>query len=487
LQPAEQRWKTHGQGGGHSPPAGDRDLPELQCASRWLGLAVGVLAFAGIFSLVVVIGRMPPFDRFVTDPLFFKRGLVAHVNLALVAWFYSFVAALLYLLPGAKAPGWIARHSVQIGAAGVAMMLFAAGIPGTQPILSNYIPVIDHWLFILGQALFGVGVLASFVGPRLIPSAAARPAFFEIPESAAMALRGTAIGLLLAAITFGITAFRITPDLTVEVYYELLFWGGGHVLQLCCSLAMVAVWLILLDSALGRSVMTGKTAAILVGAMMLPWLSAPILALQGTWSPGYREGFTSLMRWSIFPVVSLFMVACIQALMREMRAGRVSRAALADPRISGFLVSVALTVLGFGLGAAIRGSNTMVPAHYHASIGGVTAAFMTIAYVMLHAFGFSIPTLRLRRMASWQPVLYGVGQMVFAAGFAIAGVYGMARKSYGAEQAGRGLGESIGLGVMGLGGLVAVVGGVLFLVVIVKIWRQGAESRIRGFKPVTEV
>ena len=71
---------------------------ELQCASSWLALAVGVLVLAGLFSLIVVIGRMPPFDRFVSDPLFFKRGLVVHVNFALVAWFYSFVAAMLFLV-----------------------------------------------------------------------------------------------------------------------------------------------------------------------------------------------------------------------------------------------------------------------------------------------------------------------------------------------------------------------------------------------------
>jgi heme/copper-type cytochrome/quinol oxidase subunit 1 len=157
---------------------------------------------------------------------------------------------------------------------------------------------------------------------------------------------------------------------------------------------------------------------------------------------------------------------------------------LADPRISGFLVSAALTVLGFALGAGIRGSNTMIPAHYHASIGGVTAAFMTIAYLMLQALGFSIQTPRLRRLAAWQPAIYGVGQMIFASGFALAGIYGMSRKAYGAEQSGRGLGESIGLGVMGIGGLIAVVGGVLFLVVVAKIWQQGSENQIKTLKPV---
>jgi hypothetical protein len=76
--------------------------------------------------------------------------------------------------------------------------------------------------------------------------------------------------------------------------------------------------------------------------------------------------------------------------------------------------------------------------------------------------------------------------MIFASGFALAGIYGMSRKAYGAEQAGRGLGESIGLGVMGVGGLIAVVGGLLFLGIVAAVWRQGSEARIRTLKPVTE-
>jgi len=468
----------------HSPEAQSR--LERQCASQWLGLALGVLTLAGLFSLVVVIGRMPPFDRLVTDPLFFKRGLVVHVNLALVAWFYSFVAALLFFLPGRLAPGRAARHAVHVSALGVAMILLAAGMPGSRPVLSNYIPMIDHWLFGVGQILFAAGVLTSFLSRRLLTARTARSGFFELPGAAQMGLRSAAAVLVLAALTFAITSVRITPDLAVDAHYELLFWGGGHVLQLGCSIAMISVWLVLLDSALGRCPIGEGTAAILFAAMVVPWFASPILAVLGTWSPGYRDGFTFLMRWAIFPVLGLFLIACLRLLFEEWRAGRIGFASLSDPRISGFLVSALLTLLGFALGAGIRGSNTMIPAHYHASIGGITAAFMTVTYLMLRAFGFSIPTRRLRRAAAWQPALYGIGQMVFASGFAIAGAYGMSRKAYGAEQAGRGLGESIGLGVMGVGGLIAVAGGLLFLGVAFTIWRQGSERRIGTLKPVIE-
>jgi hypothetical protein len=459
---------------------------ELQGAGQWLGLALGVLTLAGLFSLIVVIGRMPPFDRLVTDPLFFKRGLVVHVNLALVAWFYSFVAALLFFLPGRSAPGRLARHSVHISAFGIAMMLLAAGMPGSQPVLSNYIPMIDHWLFAVGQILFAAGVLTSFISRRLFTARTASGGLFEIPGAAQMGLRSAAVVLVLAALTFAITSIRITPNLPIDVYYELLFWGGGHVLQLCCSIAMISVWLILLHASLGRSPISTRAAAILFGAMVVPWFASPILATLGTWSPGYRDGFTFLMRWAIFPVLGLFLVACFRLLLVEFRAGRIGLRSLSDPRISGFLVSALLTLLGFALGAGIRGSNTMIPAHYHASIGGVTAAFMTVTYLMVREFGFSISTRRLRRAAAWQPAIYGVGQMIFASGFALAGIYGMSRKTYGAEQAGRGLGESIGLGVMGVGGLIAIVGGLLFLGVVATIWRQGSERRLRTFKPITE-
>jgi len=472
---------------------GPPDRSATRSASHWMALSLAVLTCAGLFSLIVVVGRMPPFDRLVTDPLFFKRGLVVHVNLALVAWFYSFVVALLFLLPGRPAPGWIGRTAIFVSIGGVAMMLAAVGLPGTQPVLANYVPVIDHWLFAVGQVAFAAGVLSSFVGRRLFrrtpgldPETRSQHTTFAIPGAAQIGLRATAAGLLLAAITFLITAFRITPGLEVEVYYELLLWGGGHVLQLCCSTAMVSVWLILIHSATGRSPISTRAAGFLFFAMMVPWLMSPILALQGTWSPGYRGGFTSLMRWSIFPVVSLFLVACLRRLWHEQKAGRFGLSDLANPRISGFLVSAALTVLGFALGAAIRGSNTMVPAHYHASIGGVTAAFMTVAYLMLRAYGCAHPTPRLRLAAAWQPVIYGVGQMIFAAGFGLAGVYGMSRKAYGAEQADRGLAESIGLGVMGIGGLLAVVGGILFLAIVIAIWRPRNEVRTSALENATK-
>lgn len=441
-------------------------------ARQWFGLALAVLVLAGLFALAVVIGRMPPFDRFITDPLFFKRCLVAHVNLALVVWFYSFVAALL-ALGDSSHPSVLARHSIVIASAGVVAMLAGAAVPGASPVLANYIPTIDHWLFQLGQLAFGAGVLATSIDSAVRQARRGECAGdgAALPDCVRYGLRAAAVALALAATTFAVSALRQPAGLAPEAQVELLVWGVGHVLQLVCVLAMVSVWLLLLASALGESAVSAPAAAILFFALAAPWAIAPFLAFQGGAAAGARSGFTQLMQWSIFPIVSIFVVLCAGAVRRAWRAGRLDARSLRDPRLLGVAVSAALTLLGFGLGAAIRGSNTMVPAHYHAAVGGVTVSFMTAALVLLGAAAPAAPR-ALRRAAAVQPLLYGGGMLLFAAGFAFAGAHGMGRKMYGAEQASRTFVESIGLAVMGLGGFVAVAGGVLFLGVALAAWQM---------------
>jgi heme/copper-type cytochrome/quinol oxidase subunit 1 len=190
------------------------------------------------------------------------------------------------------------------------------------------------------------------------------------------------------------------------------------------------------------------------------------------------------MQWAILPVVAIFLVLCLRALIHAWRDGRIGPRTMLDARLSAFVVSATLTLLGFGLGAAIRGSTTMVPAHYHASVGAVTVAFMAAAPGLLRVLGRYDSSRRLDRLAGLQPVLYGAGMALFAAGFALAGANGMGRKVFGAEQAARTLAESAGLVVMGVGGFVAAVGGVLFLGVVVVAWRRSASS---GQRPVVSL
>lgn len=278
-------------------------------------------------------------------------------------------------------------------------------------------------------------------------------------------LRATGVALLLAALTFA-TSWSVAPrGLTADAMFELANWGGGHVLQLASTCAMLSAWILLLGAPLGRSPIPRGYAAGVFALAVLPWLSAPLLAARGIQDIAARTVFTRLMQFGLLPPVLAVLVGCVVALVR-------SRASVRDPRVVGFAVSAALALAGFVLGALVRGSTTMVPAHYHASIGAVTAAFMTLAYPMLAALGHPVGSARARRLARVQPAVYGLGQLVFAVGFALAGAHGMARKVYGAEQQIRDGWATAGLVVMGLGGLAAVAGGVLFLVLVVSALRS---------------
>ncbi len=437
-------------------------------ARRWLGVAVGSLVLAGALASLLVVGRAPGLDRLFSDPLFFRRALVVHVDLSLVVWFLSFVAALYYLIPTRRQAPWRGGLGLAAAVAGIAMMVAAAGLGGV-PVLCNYVPVLDHPLFIGGLIAFAAGMALTVLQPMLSPADELATGPVSLPAAARPGLRTAALAVLLALATFT-AAWRTTPgDLPTEAYWELVMWGGGHVLQFASVAAMLAVWIMLLEPACGRPVVSRRVAGGLFALLLAPVLVAPLLAVPDTTASSYRLGFTRLMELGIFPVVVTFLVLCVRALVLARRAGRLARP-LADPRVVGFAASASLTVIGFVLGALIDGSNTLVPGHYHAAIGAVTVSFMTVAYTLLEPLGMRLGR-RGVRLSRWQPALFGAGQTVFAIGFAIAGAHGMGRKTYAAEQADHGM-QTVGLLVMSVGGLVAVGGGLLFLTLIAGAWRR---------------
>ena len=58
-------------------------------------------------------------------------------------------------------------------------------------------------------------------------------------------------------------------------------------------------------------------------------------------------------------------------------------------------------------------------------------------------------------------------------GLAWSGGYNVARKSTDAE---RGIEQVAGMGLMGFGGLVSIIGGIIFLVLVYRSMRAGADS-----------
>jgi heme/copper-type cytochrome/quinol oxidase subunit 1 len=146
----------------------------------------------------------------------------------------------------------------------------------------------------------------------------------------------------------------------------------------------------------------------------------------------------------------------------------------ASPGSGPLRTALVSSVLLFGsgglIGVFINGENVMIPAHYHGSIVGVTMAFMGLVYLLLPQLGYRPPR---PRLATLQPVIYAAGQLMHILGLVWSGGYGVKRKVAGADQVLGSTAEMLGMGLMGLGGLVAIAGGLLFVIVVAGSLRHG--------------
>jgi hypothetical protein len=62
--------------------------------------------------------------------------------------------------------------------------------------------------------------------------------------------------------------------------------------------------------------------------------------------------------------------------------------------------------------------------------------------------------------------------MMHIVGLVWSGGYGVQRKVAGSDQVLRSTQETMGMGLMGLGGLIAIVGGVMFVVIVLRALRH---------------
>jgi heme/copper-type cytochrome/quinol oxidase subunit 1 len=127
--------------------------------------------------------------------------------------------------------------------------------------------------------------------------------------------------------------------------------------------------------------------------------------------------------------------------------------------------SMALFAAGGTLGHMIAGSNEIVPAHYHGSIVGVTLALMGAGYLLLPQLGCA--DVASSKLAKWQPVLYGGGQLCWMMGMAIGGSQGIGRKIPGSADVIGGFGGFLKHSGDGL----SLIGGLLFVFIIVRAFK----------------
>jgi cytochrome c oxidase subunit I len=431
-------------------------------ALGWLTLGVVALVAAGAFSLVLVLARVPYLGAHLPFANTFHTALVVHVDLSVLVWFAA-MAAMLWTLSGGRrglAFGWSA---LALAGVGTAFMIAAPFMMGSAPIMANYIPVLNQPVFLYGLAVFGLAF--AIVTVRVLAASLLVPPRRDGPDALRAGLDAAAIAALIALGAFAWSWLEVPAHLTGKAYYEMLFWGGGHVLQFTWTLMMLVAWLWLASLVGARMPISARMASLMFAIGIATVLIAPVIYLQ--WpvaSIEHNRMFTWLMRFggglAILPIALAVTIGLLRA--PPTRPDR-------RPLLAALLSSMTLFAAGGVIGFMIHGNDVRIPAHYHGAIVGVTLALMGLAYALLEPFGFARPPLRL---ATWQPILYGGGQLLHIIGLVWSGGYGVQRKVAGTDQVLRTTGEVLGMGLMGLGGLIAIVGGLLFIVAIVLALRR---------------
>lgn len=437
-----------------------------QLALGWLWLCVLALLGAGIFSLLLVVSRTPYVSDYIPWIDFFHSALVVHVDLSVLVWSLSF-GGILWSLNQRPGRAWLAWPALVLASAGALIIIISPFVREAQPLMSNYVPVLQHPLFFSGLLLFALGfsllVLNSMifmapVGPWMSGSGALR-----------FGLNAAAVSAAVALLCFAWSYLQMPTYLMGQSYFELLFWGGGHVLQFTYTLLMLVCWLWLSRAAGLELPITPRVVLVILFVGLacvfispLIYLAFPITALE------HVELFTWLMRWGGSLATLPLALAVIIALLRYGGSSP-------DEFLARSALQCSLFLFGTGglIGFLISGSNVTIPAHYHGSIVGVTLALMGVCYLLLPKLGYPLRSIK---TAIWQPVIYSTGQLMHVGGLVWSGGYGVQRKVAGAQQSLDSIERVLGMGLMGFGGLVSSIGGLLFLIIVLRALTRTGQS-----------
>lgn len=436
-----------------------------QQAVRWFWLSILSLLGAGVFSVLLVLARTPGVGEVLPYVDFFHTALVIHVNLSVLVWILAF-AGVLWSLVARSGHEKLNQFILLVMILATLMMVVPAFLPGASPLMSNYIPVLDHPLFLAGLVLFGAGVgLQVLAAMTFTP-----PVGLNISREGVMrfGLNCAAISVIIALGCFAYSWIVLPLELGGRTYYELLFWGGGHVLQYTYTLLMMVCWLWLASATGIELIMSERVLVFIFLAGLISVFIAPLIyyAWHVT-DPMHMQMFTWLMSFG-GSLATLPLGLAVYWGLISSKPG-TPRAASAH---SALMTSLLLFGAGGAIGFIITGNDVTVPAHYHGCIVGVTLALMGVGYDVLPRLGFGKVNFALARIQLWT---YAAGQFLHILGLVWSGGYGVERKVAGAAQGLDTLQRVAGMGLMGFGGLVSAIGGLLFIVIAWQALRAGKD------------
>ena len=381
--------------------------------------------------------------------------------------------------------------------AGAGMVEWTMFTGRADVLFTSYVPLKAHWAFYLGVILFAVGailVTAIFFATLVV---AKREKTYS--GSVPLVTFGAMTAAIIAAITLVHGAAIYIPTFLwslglMEVdpqVYRLVWWGLGHSSQQINVAAMVAIWYLLGALTVGAVVVNEKISrtAFVLYILFISMASAHHLLVDPGFGPSWKIVNTSYFMYMAVLASMLhgFTVPAGIELGMRLRGftqgifGWLRRAPWHDPGFS----SLCLSVVVFGFVGGITGvtfgteqiniiaHNTLrIPGHFHATVvSGTAMAFMGVTY-------YVIPLIFRKKiafygLAKWQPWVFSTGMLVFSMAMTFAGTFGVPRRHWDVTFSGAPFGVEYSaavdllFAVMAAGGLVAAVGGAMYIVVTV--------------------
>ena len=486
---------------------------------RWNAVAgVVSLLVGGILALLVTLTRWPAVH--LLPPDWFYLVLTAHGLNMLVFWIIFFEIAVLYFAASVLLKCRLATPGMAW--AGFWLMILGAIINNvavfrgdSSVMFTSYAPMGAHPTFYLGLILFAVGALVAcfvFFG-TLVVAKAEKTYNGSVP----LVTFGAVTAAIIAVFTIASGAIILIPtflwslgliDHIDSLMYRTVWWGFGHSSQQINVSAHVSVWYAIAAIVFGAKPMSEKVSrtAFLLYILFLQLASAHHLladpGLTSNWKI-FNTSYAMYLAVLASMVHGLTVPGAIEVAQREKGYNRglfewLRKAPWSNPSFS----SMFMSLVGFGFLGGISGvmmgteqlnliiHNTIyVPGHFHATVVvGTTLAFMGLTY-------FLIPTLFRRELmfpglAKWQPYLFGLGMMAFTLFMMGAGTLGVPRRHWDMSFAGNALGHEfpgtayLMMGLTGISGVIAIVGGAAYLLITVCSVFIGKRIQTPDFKHV---
>ena len=459
------------------------------------------LLVGGLLALVVSLTRVPAVH--LLDAEKFYMTLTAHGIDMLIFWLIFFEIAILYfcastLLRSRLATprlAWLAFALMVIGSVTTNVAVFQGQ---SSVMMTSYAPMQAHPAFYLGLILFAVGALVGcfiFLGTLVIAKAEK-----TYEGSIPLVTFGALTACIIAIFTIASGAIILIPTFLWSIgyvqhidalMYRVIWWGLGHSSQQVNVAAHIAVWYAVGAIVFGAKPMSEKVSrtAFLLYILFLQLACAHHLLSDPGLSSEWKVLNTSYFMY--FAVLAsmlhgLTVPGAMEVAQRRKGFTRglyewLRKAPWSNPVFS----SIFLSIIGFGFLGGISGvmmgteqlnmliHNTVyVPGHFHATVViGTTLAFMGLTY-------FLLPSLFNRdvafyRIAQWQPYVFGLGMYTLALTLMGAGTLGVPRRHWDIGFAGTALpyeypgAAYLMLTLMGLGAVLAVIGGGMYIFVTV--------------------